>query len=334
MAVPGPLRVGRCRAAVRGHRRLRAHSGFPSTTCLSAARRVAAVRDGRVIVAFGCGGDRDRGKRPLMGIVAAKLADYRHRHLRQPTQRGTRGDRRRDRRGRRRPSVPTAPMQALVDRREAIARALDEARPNDVVVIAGKGHETGQEFADRTIPFDDRIVARELLDGAGGPAGDQHPGRRRRGTHRRPARHAGGDQEVPAARLGPADPRGRPQGPLREAWARRRWAASSSSAARILGYLIGHIGSGGFSPFRDSGLLAMGTIVALGFLGFLDDFIKIRMSRSLGLQSRAKFLGQLVIAIVFAVPRRRGGRDRDRPLVLPLDEDRPRRPSSTCGCSS
>lgn len=72
-------------------------------------------------------------------------------------------------------------------------------------------------------------------------------------------------------------------------------------AGTILGYLVGHVGSGGFSPFRDSGLLAMGTIIALGFLGFLDDFIKIRMSRSLGLHSRAKFLGQLVIAIVFAL---------------------------------
>lgn len=69
----------------------------------------------------------------------------------------------------------------------------------------------------------------------------------------------------------------------------------------VIGYVVGHIGTGGFSPFRDSGLLAMGTIVALGGLGFLDDFIKIRKSRSLGLQSRAKFLGQLVIAIVFAI---------------------------------
>ncbi len=71
--------------------------------------------------------------------------------------------------------------------------------------------------------------------------------------------------------------------------------------ATVLGYLLGHVGTGGFSPFRDSGVLAMGTIVALGALGFLDDFIKIRMSRSLGLHSRAKFLGQLVIAIVFAL---------------------------------
>jgi UDP-N-acetylmuramyl tripeptide synthase len=55
------------------------------------------------------------------------------------------------------------PDAVLVDRREAIARALSEARADDIVVIAGKGHETGQEFADRTIPFDDRVVARELL---------------------------------------------------------------------------------------------------------------------------------------------------------------------------
>jgi phospho-N-acetylmuramoyl-pentapeptide-transferase len=69
----------------------------------------------------------------------------------------------------------------------------------------------------------------------------------------------------------------------------------------ILGYVLGHIGSGGFSAPRDSGLLAIGTIVALGLLGFLDDIIKIRKARSLGLQKRAKFLGQLVIAAVFGL---------------------------------
>ena len=69
----------------------------------------------------------------------------------------------------------------------------------------------------------------------------------------------------------------------------------------IAGYLVGHIGRGGYSLPRDSGLLAIGTIAALGLLGFIDDFIKIRKSRSLGLQSRAKFLGQLVIGVVFAV---------------------------------
>ena len=71
--------------------------------------------------------------------------------------------------------------------------------------------------------------------------------------------------------------------------------------ASVSGYVIGHVGRGGFVPPEDSGLLAMGTIIALGALGFLDDMIKIRKSRSLGLQSRAKFLGQLVIGIVFAV---------------------------------
>ncbi|HWC14135.1 MAG TPA: phospho-N-acetylmuramoyl-pentapeptide-transferase [Actinomycetota bacterium] len=69
----------------------------------------------------------------------------------------------------------------------------------------------------------------------------------------------------------------------------------------VLGYAVGHVGGDGFFSPRDSGVLAMGTIVALGLLGFLDDFIKIRKSRNLGLQKRAKFLGQLVIAVAFAL---------------------------------
>lgn len=67
----------------------------------------------------------------------------------------------------------------------------------------------------------------------------------------------------------------------------------------ILGYIFGHVGISGSAPFRDSGVLAICTIAALGVLGFLDDIIKIRNSRSLGLQKRAKFLGQLVVAGVF-----------------------------------
>jgi UDP-N-acetylmuramoyl-L-alanyl-D-glutamate--2,6-diaminopimelate ligase len=57
----------------------------------------------------------------------------------------------------------TGPVEVEPDRAAAIAKALEEAREGDVVVIAGKGHEQGQEFADRTIPFDDREVAREAL---------------------------------------------------------------------------------------------------------------------------------------------------------------------------
>lgn len=66
------------------------------------------------------------------------------------------------------------------------------------------------------------------------------------------------------------------------------------------GYVLGHIGAGGFTSFRDSGVLAIGTIIALAALGFIDDFIKIKKSRSLGLQKRAKFFGQLLIAMLFA----------------------------------
>jgi len=72
-------------------------------------------------------------------------------------------------------------------------------------------------------------------------------------------------------------------------------------AGAIGGYFFGHIGTEGFLPLRDSGLLAMGAIVAFAALGFADDFIKIRMSRSLGLQRRAKFIGQAGIAAVFGV---------------------------------
>ncbi len=69
----------------------------------------------------------------------------------------------------------------------------------------------------------------------------------------------------------------------------------------IVGYVVGHAGFTRIAPFSDSGLLALGTIIALAFLGFVDDMIKIRKSRSLGLQKRAKFLGQLLIAGIFGV---------------------------------
>jgi UDP-N-acetylmuramoyl-L-alanyl-D-glutamate--2,6-diaminopimelate ligase len=67
---------------------------------------------------------------------------------------------------------PDGPDAVLADRKEAIKRVLEEGRPGDVVVIAGKGHETGQEFRDHTIPFDDRIVAREALAELGFPSGN------------------------------------------------------------------------------------------------------------------------------------------------------------------
>ena len=69
----------------------------------------------------------------------------------------------------------------------------------------------------------------------------------------------------------------------------------------VAGYAVGHVGVHGFTPFRDSGVLAVCTIVCFGLLGFLDDFIKIYKARSLGLHTRAKFIGQAVIAVTFGV---------------------------------
>jgi UDP-N-acetylmuramoyl-L-alanyl-D-glutamate--2,6-diaminopimelate ligase len=114
----------------------------------------------RVICVFGCGGDRDRGKRPLMGRIAGELAD-----LAIVTSDNPRGED---------PEAIIAEVLAGAqtrpgitetepDRRLAIERALALAADGDVVVIAGKGHEQGQELAGRTIPFDDRDVARETL---------------------------------------------------------------------------------------------------------------------------------------------------------------------------
>jgi UDP-N-acetylmuramoyl-L-alanyl-D-glutamate--2,6-diaminopimelate ligase len=111
----------------------------------------------RVICVFGCGGDRDRAKRPLMGRIASELADVAIVTSDNP-----------------RSEDPDAIIAEVVagaeaslevepDRAAAIGRALALAREGDVVVIAGKGHEQGQEFAGRTIPFDDREVAREAL---------------------------------------------------------------------------------------------------------------------------------------------------------------------------
>jgi UDP-N-acetylmuramoyl-L-alanyl-D-glutamate--2,6-diaminopimelate ligase len=132
-----------------------AHTPDSLENVLRAAREVTR---GRVHVVFGAGGDRDRGKRPLMGEVAARLADRVVVTSDNPrsedpeaivdqVMEGTGGEAERE-----------------VDRRRAITRALGKAGAGDVVVIAGKGHEQGQEFEDgRKEPFDDVEVAREAL---------------------------------------------------------------------------------------------------------------------------------------------------------------------------
>ncbi|HOW28829.1 MAG TPA: UDP-N-acetylmuramoyl-L-alanyl-D-glutamate--2,6-diaminopimelate ligase [Elusimicrobiota bacterium] len=119
------------------------------------------LTEGRLIVVFGCGGDRDRTKRPLMGQTAVGLSD----HVIVTSDNPRTED----------PSKIVLDIEVgikraggshyeiIVDRRDAIRRALTMASKGDIVLLAGKGHETYQIFSDRTIPFDDRQVAREVL---------------------------------------------------------------------------------------------------------------------------------------------------------------------------
>jgi len=147
-----------------------AHTDDALRNVLKTAREL--TRD-RLIVVFGCGGDRDRTKRPLMGEAAGSLADFVVLTSDNP-----------------RSEDPIAIMNdALVglqktgktylaeaDREEAIRKAFADARQGDVVVVAGKGHETYQILRDRTIPFDDREVARRILRDLGyslEPAGNE-----------------------------------------------------------------------------------------------------------------------------------------------------------------
>ena len=134
-----------------------AHTPDSLENVLQAVRPLSA---GRVVLAFGCGGDRDRAKRPMMGEVATRLAD-----LTVITSDNPRSEEPMAVIGEIEPGARSGGGEYVIepDRRAAIRTALSAARTGDVVVIAGKGHETGQEFADRTIPFDDRVVAAEEL---------------------------------------------------------------------------------------------------------------------------------------------------------------------------
>jgi UDP-N-acetylmuramoyl-L-alanyl-D-glutamate--2,6-diaminopimelate ligase len=138
-----------------------AHTPDSLANVLRTARELTG---GQLICVFGCGGDRDRGKRPEMGRIASELADIAIVTSDNP-----------------RSEDPLAIIEEILagvaedvqvepDRRAAIALAVEQAGERDVVVIAGKGHEQGQEFADRKVPFDDREVARDALRRLGAPA--------------------------------------------------------------------------------------------------------------------------------------------------------------------
>ena len=134
-----------------------AHSPDALEKTLVTLRDVARASGGRLLVVFGCGGDRDRGKRPLMGAVAARNAD----HV-VVTSDNPRGED---------PAAIIAdvvagipgPHEVIEDRRAAIEHAVALAGPGDIVLLAGKGHETYQEVAGRRLPFSDAATAARAL---------------------------------------------------------------------------------------------------------------------------------------------------------------------------
>jgi UDP-N-acetylmuramoyl-L-alanyl-D-glutamate--2,6-diaminopimelate ligase len=138
-----------------------AHTPEALENVLAEARRLAT---GRLVCVFGCGGDRDRAKRPLMGDVVTRLADRAIVTSDNPRSEEPLAIIEEIRAG------MTGEEEVEPDRAAAIARAVEEAEEGDVVVIAGKGHEQGQELRDRTIPFDDREVARDALRRLGAAA--------------------------------------------------------------------------------------------------------------------------------------------------------------------
>jgi UDP-N-acetylmuramoyl-L-alanyl-D-glutamate--2,6-diaminopimelate ligase len=125
-----------------------------------------ALSHGKILTVFGCGGDRDRSKRPLMGAVAVRLSDHVVLTSDNPRSEdplaiireidlGTRG------------LQSNAEVLIEPDRRKAIALAISLAAPGDVLLVTGKGHESYQIIGDQVIPFDDREVIKEILDGGG-----------------------------------------------------------------------------------------------------------------------------------------------------------------------
>jgi len=137
-----------------------AHTPDSLENVLRATRDLAG--DGRLIVIFGCGGDRDTGKRPQMGAIGRALADLCIVTSDNPRSEDPEAIIRDIVAG---ATSGPAELQVQADRREAIAGAIAVAAPGDVVLIAGKGHESGQEAGGVVTPFDDRDVAREVLGG-------------------------------------------------------------------------------------------------------------------------------------------------------------------------
>jgi UDP-N-acetylmuramoyl-L-alanyl-D-glutamate--2,6-diaminopimelate ligase len=126
---------------------------------LNVVRTCRDLHPNRLILVFGCGGNRDRTKRPLMGAVADQYADYAILTSDNPRKEDPEAIVREIEAGFKRKNY-----EKIIDRKEAISRAIALAQPKDIVLIAGKGHEKYQEFADYTVPFDDVEVAARALE--------------------------------------------------------------------------------------------------------------------------------------------------------------------------
>jgi len=155
-AVPGRLE------AVPAQRQFRIFVDYAHTddALLNVIKTCRELNPARLIVVFGCGGSRDKTKRPRMGAVVDQHADYAIVTSDNPRKEEPIAiieDIK--------PGLRRGNYEVIVDRREAIFKAVAMAQPRDIILIAGKGHENYQEFADRTLPFDDVAVAREALEG-------------------------------------------------------------------------------------------------------------------------------------------------------------------------
>ncbi len=126
---------------------------------LNVVRTCRDLHPNRLILVFGCGGNRDKAKRPLMGAVADRYADYAILTSDNPRKEDPEAIVQEIEAGFKRKNY-----EKIVDRKEAISRAIALAQPKDIVLIAGKGHEKYQEFGDYTIPFDDVEIAAHALE--------------------------------------------------------------------------------------------------------------------------------------------------------------------------
>lgn len=134
-----------------------AHSPESLENILSAVKEYTS---GKVISVFGCGGDRDSSKRPIMGEISGRIADYTIITSDNPRTEEPEKIVKQIEEGMKKTN---GKYECIVDRREAIKKAISIATKKDIIILAGKGHEPYQEINHKTYPFDERIIVREII---------------------------------------------------------------------------------------------------------------------------------------------------------------------------